>query len=50
MGKEGLRDCREHVFANDRPRVATVIRDYGMTERKDAPADSRAINDAITPR
>lgn len=34
---------REGVFAGYRLRVAGVIRDYGMTERRDqAPADSNA--------
>jgi heme-degrading monooxygenase HmoA len=35
---------REHVFADYRIRVADVLRDYGMTERRDAPADSRKIH------
>lgn len=30
------------VFSDYRLRVAGVIRDYGMTEREQAPADSRA--------
>jgi hypothetical protein len=33
---------RKHVFENYRLRVASVIRDYGMFERDEAPADSRA--------
>lgn len=36
---------RDHVFRDYRLRVAGVIRDYGMTEREQAPADSRAIHD-----
>ncbi len=32
-------------FANYRLRVAGVIRDYGMTERDQAPPDSRALHD-----
>lgn len=32
---------RGGVFANYRLRVAEVARDYGMTERTEAPADSR---------
>ncbi len=32
---------RATVFANYRLRVAAVIRDYGMSERAQAPADSR---------
>lgn len=31
---------REGVFRNYRLRVADVLRDYGMTERGEAPADS----------
>lgn len=31
---------RQSVFDNYRLRVATVIRDYGMTDRNGAPADS----------
>lgn len=33
---------RDHVFAGYRLRVATVMRDYGLNEREQAPADSRA--------
>jgi heme-degrading monooxygenase HmoA len=32
---------RERIFANYRLRVATVVRDYGMNEREEAPRDSR---------
>lgn len=32
-------------FRDYRLRVASVIRDYGMTERDQAPADSRALHD-----
>jgi heme-degrading monooxygenase HmoA len=35
---------RDEVFAEYRLRVAAVLRDYGMTERAQAPADSRAVN------
>jgi heme-degrading monooxygenase HmoA len=35
---------RGGIFADYRLRVASVIRDYGMTERAQAPADSRAVN------
>jgi heme-degrading monooxygenase HmoA len=37
---------RRGVFADYRLRVASVIRDYGMSEREQAPADSRAIHDS----
>lgn len=36
---------RGGVFADYRLRVAEVIRDYGMTDRAEAPADSRGVND-----
>ncbi len=36
---------RGGYFADYRLRVAGVIRDYGMTERDEAPADSRALHD-----
>lgn len=32
---------RDSVFADYRLRVAAVVRDYGMTDRAQAPADSR---------
>jgi heme-degrading monooxygenase HmoA len=35
---------RAGVFANYRLRVASVLRDYGMRERDDAPVDSRIIH------
>ena len=35
---------REIVFADYRLRVAAVLRDYGMSERAEAPADSRAVH------
>ena len=35
---------RGGVFRDYRLRVASVIRDYGMTERTQAPGDSRKIN------
>ena len=37
---------RTGVFAEYRLRIAAVIRDYGMTDRAQAPADSRAAHDA----
>ena len=37
---------RAGVFSDYRLRVAAVIRDYGMSERDEAPADSRAVHDA----
>jgi len=35
---------RGGVFADYRLRVAEVLRDYGMTDRAEAPADSRAVH------
>jgi heme-degrading monooxygenase HmoA len=35
---------RSGVFADYRLRVAHVLRDYGMSERSDAPRDSREIH------
>lgn len=36
---------RSGIFADYRLRVAGVLRDYGMFEREQTPADSRAIHD-----
>lgn len=35
---------RQSIFADYRLRVAQVIRDYGMNDRAEAPADSRAAH------
>jgi len=35
---------RAELFAGYRLRVASVLRDYGMHEREDAPADSRRVH------
>lgn len=35
---------RDHVFADYHLRIAEVVRDYGMTDREQAPADSRAAH------
>jgi heme-degrading monooxygenase HmoA len=37
---------RGGIFADYRLRIASVIRDYGMTERAEAPADSRQFHHA----
>ncbi|MCB1958301.1 MAG: antibiotic biosynthesis monooxygenase [Rhodocyclaceae bacterium] len=37
---------RGGVFSDYRLRVAHVLRDYGMTDRDEAPEDSRAAHDA----
>jgi heme-degrading monooxygenase HmoA len=36
---------RESIFKNYRLRIADVIRDYGMFDRKEAPVDSRIFHD-----
>jgi heme-degrading monooxygenase HmoA len=41
---------RNGVFADYRLRVASVLRDYGMRERAEAPADSRAVHEGISGR
>jgi heme-degrading monooxygenase HmoA len=35
---------RGGIFAGYRLRIAHVVRDYGLTEREEAPRDSRAVN------
>ncbi|MEZ2331439.1 antibiotic biosynthesis monooxygenase [Mesorhizobium sp. RCC_202] len=35
---------RGGIFAGYRLRIAHVVRDYGLTEREEAPQDSRAVN------
>ncbi|RWE30650.1 MAG: antibiotic biosynthesis monooxygenase [Mesorhizobium sp.] len=35
---------RDGIFAGYRLRIAHVVRDYGLAERDEAPADSRAVN------
>ncbi len=35
---------RGGMFADYRIRVAAVMRDYGLTRREDAPADSRSVH------
>ena len=36
---------RQSLFRNYRLRVAEVVRDYGMHDRTQVPADSRAVHD-----
>lgn len=40
---------RDHVFSGYRLRVAEVLRDYGMTERDQAPADSLSFHTQANP-
>ena len=35
---------RSAIFEDYRLRIADVVRDYGLTERAQAPADSRTVN------
>jgi len=37
---------RSGVFADYRLRIASVVRDYGMTDRAEAPQDSRSVHPA----
>lgn len=37
---------RARIFENYRLRVASVMRDYGLNERDQAPKDSRAVHEA----
>jgi heme-degrading monooxygenase HmoA len=37
---------RSGIFADYRLRVAAVVRDYGLTDRNEAPEDSRAVHDS----
>ena len=41
---------RNGVFADYRLRVASVLRDYGMSERAEAPADSRKVHEGKSSR
>jgi heme-degrading monooxygenase HmoA len=37
---------RSGIFADYRLRIASVVRDYGLSERDEAPEDSKAAHDA----
>lgn len=41
---------RDGVFAGYRLRIAHVVRDYGLSERDEAPADSRVAHGAVKSR
>jgi heme-degrading monooxygenase HmoA len=43
--RAGQEKGRAGVFADYRLRIASVIRDYGMNDRAQAPEDSRAVHD-----
>jgi heme-degrading monooxygenase HmoA len=36
---------RAGIFADYRLRIASVVRDYGLTDRNEAPDDSKALHD-----
>ena len=42
--REAQQAGRSGVFRDYRLRVASVLRDYGMNERAEAPADSRSVH------
>lgn len=42
MHRQGQQEGRSQILAGYRLRVAEVLRDYGLLERDQAPADSRA--------
>ena len=44
FGASAQAQGRDGIFANYRLRVATVMRDYGLTERDEAPRDSRDVH------
>ena len=45
LHRQAQKEGRETVFDDYRLRVATVIRDYGMNVREQAPHDSRLIHE-----
>jgi len=46
--REAQHAGRTGIFHDYRLRIAGVVRDYGMSERDEAPADSRAVHDVAT--
>lgn len=44
--RESQAKGRAGIFADYRLRVGSVLRDYGLNERADAPADSKRAHDA----
>ncbi|WP_418317118.1 antibiotic biosynthesis monooxygenase family protein [Piscinibacter sakaiensis] len=45
MHRQAQHEGRDGMLAGYRLRVATVVRDYGMFEREQAPADSRSAHE-----
>lgn len=47
--RESQKEGRSTIFRDYRLRIATVVRDYGMNKRNEAPEDSRvSLGDRIT--
>lgn len=44
MHRDAQSQGRESVFKDYHLRIATVVRDYGMFDRKEAPADSKTAH------
>lgn len=44
LHRDAQKHGRDSVFKDYRLRIASVVRDYGMFEREDAPTDSKIIN------
>lgn len=47
--RQAQADGRGGIFAGYRLRIAHVVRDYGLSDRAEAPADSRAVHDSAGP-
>jgi heme-degrading monooxygenase HmoA len=47
MHRHAQEEGRDTVFKDYRLRVANVLRDYGMNNRAEVPADSKQIHDQI---
>jgi heme-degrading monooxygenase HmoA len=45
LHRTAQKEGREHIFKDYHLRVATVMRDYGMFSREEAPEDSRMYHD-----
>ena len=45
LHRQAQQTGRSSVFKDYRLRVASVVRDYGMTNRTESPADSKQIHD-----
>ena len=45
MHRQAQKAGRGSIFTNYRIRIASVMRDYGMDDREQAPVDSKALHD-----